>query len=173
MVSRNYHLRSRPIGTALVMRCICSTNTILFQLAQSKKTSEDLCSNFAFANDVGRLVINEQHSETAGATPHVHIARLHVLKSVVGNWSYLVVVSIVAFVITPFVVRHLGNAAYGIWALVLQLTGYMGVVDVGLRSALVRFVSRFQAQGDQESLDRLLNSTFTVYAMIVPACFLV
>ena len=150
------------------MRCICSTNTILFQLAQSKKTAEDLCSNFGFANDVGRLVINEQHSETAGATPHIHIARLHVLKSVVGNWSYLVVVSIFAFVITPFVVRHLGNTAYGIWALVLQLTGYMGVVDVGLRSALVRFVSSAHTRKDQDGLNRLLSNTIMIYGVAAP-----
>jgi O-antigen/teichoic acid export membrane protein len=95
-----------------------------------------------------------------------------IAKGVVSNWSSLTLNVVVAFWMTPFVVHHLGDSSYGIWALVLQLTGYMGVVDVGLRSALVRFVSRFQAQGDQESLDRLLNTTFTVYAMMVPACFL-
>jgi O-antigen/teichoic acid export membrane protein len=101
------------------------------------------------------------------------ISRSLIAKSVVSSWSSLTLNVLVAFWMTPFVVHHLGDSSYGIWALVLQLTGYMGVVDVGLRSALVRFVSRFQAQGDQESLDRLLNSTFTVYAMMVPACFLV
>jgi len=101
------------------------------------------------------------------------ISRSLIAKGVVSNWSSLTLNVLVAFWMTPFVVHHLGDTSYGIWALVLQLTGYMGVVDVGLRSALVRFVARFQAQGDQESLDRLLNSTFTVYAMIVPACFLV
>ena len=36
---------------------------------------------------------------------------------------------IVGFLLAPFVVHHLGNTGYGIWALVLQLTGYLGVVD--------------------------------------------
>jgi O-antigen/teichoic acid export membrane protein len=101
------------------------------------------------------------------------ISRTLIARSVVSNWSYLSLNVMVAFWMTPFVVRHLGDSWFGIWALVLQLTGYMGVVDVGLRSALVRFVSRFQAQGDHEALNRLLNTTVTVYALIAPLCFIV
>jgi O-antigen/teichoic acid export membrane protein len=112
--------------------------------------------------------------EPKAAKPgRTEISRSFIAKSVVSNWSSLTLNVLVAFWMTPFVVHHLGDTSYGIWALVLQLTGYMGVVDVGLRSALVRFVSRFQAQGDQEALDRLLNSTFTVYAMMAPLCFVV
>ncbi len=100
------------------------------------------------------------------------ISRTLIAKSVVSNWSYLSLNVLVAFWMTPFVVHHLGDSSYGIWALVLQLTGYLGVVDVGLRSALVRFVARFQALGDDEGLNRLLNSTITLYVLIVPVCFL-
>jgi O-antigen/teichoic acid export membrane protein len=101
------------------------------------------------------------------------ISRTLIARSVVSNWSYLSLNVMVAFWMTPFVVRHLGDSWFGIWALVLQLTGYMGVVDVGLRSALVRFVSRFQAQGDHEALNRLLNTTITLYAMMAPICLMV
>jgi O-antigen/teichoic acid export membrane protein len=91
---------------------------------------------------------------------------------VLSNWSYLFVSAIVAFLLTPFVVRHLGDAAYGIWALVLQLTGYMGIVDVGLRSALVRFVSSTHAKKDLDGLNRLLSSTILIYAVMVPLSLL-
>ncbi len=101
------------------------------------------------------------------------ISGAFIAKSVVSNWSYLILGVLVAFRMTPFVLRHLGDTSYGIWALVLQLTGHMGVVDVGLRSALIRFVSRFKAQGDDEALNRLLNSTITFYALMAPICFLV
>lgn len=101
------------------------------------------------------------------------VSRTLIAKGVLGNWSYLTLNVLVAFWLTPFVVRHLGDASYGLWALVLQLTGYMGVVDVGLRSALVRFVSRFHARGDDEALNRLMNSTFTLYVLMVPVCLAV
>jgi O-antigen/teichoic acid export membrane protein len=106
----------------------------------------------------------------AGQSKSGRISPTRIAKGVLGNWSYLALNVLVAFWMTPFVVRHLGDASYGLWALVLQLTGYMGVIDVGLRSALVRFVSRFNARGDDEGLNRLMNSTFTLYLLMVPVC---
>lgn len=100
----------------------------------------------------------------------VKISRRHIAKSVLSNWSGLTVNVLVAFWMIPFVVHHLGDAAYGIWALVLQLTGYLGIVDTGLRSAIVRFVARFHAQKDDGGLNQLLNSIITVYAMFAPLC---
>src|SRR5271155_6016002 len=94
----------------------------------------------------------------APAAP-IKFSRLHIAKSVLSNWSGLTVNVLVAFWMLPFVVHRLGDTAYGIWALVLQLTGYLGVVDSGLRSALVRYISRFHAQKDETGLNRLLSST--------------
>lgn len=94
-------------------------------------------------------------------------------RSVLSNWSFLFLNVLIAFWMTPFVIRHLGDSAYGIWALVLQLTGYMGVVDVGLRSAIVRFVSRFHAQSDHQAAVRLINTTLTLYAGMAPLCILI
>jgi O-antigen/teichoic acid export membrane protein len=102
-----------------------------------------------------------------------HVSRGHILRSVLSNWSYLIVNAIVAFLMTPFIVRHLGDSAYGVWALVLQLTGYMGVVDVGLRSALVRFVSSAHTTNDQDGLNRLLSSTIMIYGVMAPLSLIV
>src|SRR5271155_640844 len=107
----------------------------------------------------------------APAAP-IKFSRLHIAKSVLSNWSGLTVNVLVAFWMLPFVVHHLGDNAYGIWALVLQLTGYLGVVDSGLRSALVRYISLLHAQKDETGLNRLLSSTITLYTLIAPLCIL-
>jgi O-antigen/teichoic acid export membrane protein len=93
-----------------------------------------------------------------------------IARSVLSNWFGLAVNLVISFFLAPFVVHRLGNTAYGIWALMLQLTGYMGVVDVGLRSALVRFVSRLRAQEDHESLNELMSSTLQLYAGFALLC---
>lgn len=113
-------------------------------------------------------------NENAGPPlARTRISRRQVAGSVLSSWSGLAVNVGVAFWMTPFVVRHLGNDAYGIWALVLQLTGYLGIVDVGLRSAIVRFVSKYHAQGDQAGLNRLLNSIIACYVSVAPICLAV
>ncbi len=90
-------------------------------------------------------------------------AKARIPRSLVSNWAGMGANVLVGFLLAPFVVHRLGDNAYGIWALVLQLTGYMGVFTVGMRSALVRFVARFNAENDQSSVNRLLSMTFTVY----------
>ena len=93
-----------------------------------------------------------------------------ITRSVLSNWFGLAANLIISFFMMPFVVHHLGNTFYGIWALMLQLTGYMGVVDVGLRSALVRFVSRLRAQNDQDGLNELISSTLRLYVGFALLC---
>jgi O-antigen/teichoic acid export membrane protein len=86
-----------------------------------------------------------------------------IFSSILSNWFGLGANVLVAFLITPFVIRHLGNTSYGIWALILQCTGYMGVIDVGVRSALVRFVARFHAEGKLEDVNEFLSTALLVY----------
>ena len=68
--------------------------------------------------------------------------------NVLMNWAAMAVNMVVPFFLTPFVVRHLGPAGYGVWILVVSTVSYLALLDLGLRSAVVRFVSKAQARGD-------------------------
>src|SRR6267142_386812 len=50
--------------------------------------------------------------------------------SVFLNWIALAISVVVAFFLSPFVVHHLGNVAYGVWTLVISMTAYMGLLIV-------------------------------------------
>jgi len=77
-------------------------------------------------------------------------------SGVIWNWIALASSFAVSFFLSPFIVHRLGTVLYGVWALVAGLTSYMSLMDLGLRGAIVRFVSRSHAQGDHE------NSSLTV-----------
>jgi len=68
--------------------------------------------------------------------------------NVIFNWISLAVVTLTGFFLAPFVVHRLGNVAYGVWVLVASLNSYMGLLDLGMRGAVTRFVSKGYAQGD-------------------------
>lgn len=89
-----------------------------------------------------------------------------VLKNIFSNWVGLGLNLAVGFFMAPYTVHKLGETQYGIWALVLQLTGYMGVFDVGLRSALVRFISRARTLADEDELNSVLSSTMLFNCML-------
>jgi O-antigen/teichoic acid export membrane protein len=95
------------------------------------------------------------------------------LKNVASSWGGLAVNIAVGFFLSPFILHHLGDEAFGLWVLIFSLTGYYGIFDFGIRSSLVRYVSKFQATGDKDELTRLINTSLFTYtcvglALVVP-----
>jgi O-antigen/teichoic acid export membrane protein len=75
-----------------------------------------------------------------------------IASNILSNWFALGVTSMVGFFLAPFVVHHLGNITYGVWVLITSLVSYMGLLDLGMRGAVTRFVSKGAAQqNDQEA----------------------
>lgn len=76
------------------------------------------------------------------------IPKKRIALNVTLNWIAMVVGMLVPFFLTPIVIRSLGNIAYGIWILSVATVGYLGLLDLGLRSAVIRYVSKAEAQGN-------------------------
>jgi O-antigen/teichoic acid export membrane protein len=73
-----------------------------------------------------------------------------IAQNILSNWAALAISTLVGFFLAPFIVRCLGNVAYGVWILVVSLTAYMNLLDLGLRGAVTRFVSKGRAQGNHD-----------------------
>jgi O-antigen/teichoic acid export membrane protein len=75
-----------------------------------------------------------------------------IAQNVLSNWLALVITTAVGFFLSPFVVHRLGNLTYGVWVIIMSLVSYMNLLDLGLRGAVTRFVSKGTAQkNDRES----------------------
>src|SRR5436189_5089174 len=81
-------------------------------------------------------------------------------RSVVLNWIALVANVGVAFFLSPFIVHRLGNVAYGIWTLVNSMIAYMGLLDLGMRGAVTRFVSKHHARNEHSESSRAVSAAF-------------
>jgi O-antigen/teichoic acid export membrane protein len=88
------------------------------------------------------------------------------LLNVASSWGGLATSIAVGFFLSPFILHHLGDDAFGLWILIYSFTGYYGIFDFGIRSSLVRYVSKFQATGDKEELARLVNTNLFTYSCI-------
>jgi O-antigen/teichoic acid export membrane protein len=95
------------------------------------------------------------------------------LKNVGWNWLGAAVNLIVGFFISPFILHRLGDEAFGIWVLIFSLTGYYGVFDFGIRSSIVKYVAEFQATGDRERLNKIINTAFLTYSGVAIVLFAV
>ena len=81
-----------------------------------------------------------------------------IARSALFNWASYGVTFVVAFFLSPYVVHHLGNIPYGVWTLVGSLVSYMGLLDLGLRGAVTRYVARFRTQGEHSEASRSVSA---------------
>ena len=87
----------------------------------------------------------------------------HILRSVATSWLAVLVNAVVAFFLTPYLLHHIGDVEFGLYTLVTTVTGYYGLFDLGVRSAVLRFMSRALALNDHEEVNRVLASAFYFY----------
>jgi O-antigen/teichoic acid export membrane protein len=88
------------------------------------------------------------------------------IRNVVANWLGLAVNMAVAVFMAPFLVHQLGDAMYGLWILLLSVTGYMGLLDAGLKVSVVKHVSRYHAASDTGSVSRVISTAFSIYGWL-------
>ncbi len=60
--------------------------------------------------------------------------------------------------LTPIMVHHLGAVDYGVWVLASSILDYYGLLDLGMRSAMFRYVSLFRGGSQREEVDRTFSS---------------
>jgi O-antigen/teichoic acid export membrane protein len=89
-----------------------------------------------------------------------------ILKNVGSSWSALAVNVLVGIFLWPFILHHLGDSAAGIWVLIFSVTGYYGLFDLGIRSSIIRYVSKYNATGDRENLTRFVNTSLFSYTCV-------
>jgi O-antigen/teichoic acid export membrane protein len=94
------------------------------------------------------------------------INKRQIIKNVGSGWFALGVDVVVGILLYPFILHKLGDTASGIWALIFTITGYYGLFDLGIRSSVVRYVSKFTAVDDIEDLARLINTSLFSYGCI-------
>lgn len=88
------------------------------------------------------------------------------IRNIFSNWFNVAVGVVVGFLLSPFLVHRLGDAGYGLWVLVLSVTGYMGVLDTGLRVSIVKHTAEHNARNDAEGLNRVLFTGLTLYGSL-------
>jgi len=96
-----------------------------------------------------------------------------ILKNVGSSWSALAVNVMVGIFLSPFILHHLGDAAFGIWVLIFSVTGYYGLFDLGIRSSVIRYVSKYTATNDRQKLTQFVNTALFSYTCIGAASMVI
>ena len=94
------------------------------------------------------------------------LEKQQIIKNVGSSWFALAVNIVVGVFLSPFILHRLGDAAFGIWVLIFSLTGYYGVFDFGIRSSIIRYVSKYTATKDIDEVSGLINTAMLTYSCV-------
>lgn len=92
-----------------------------------------------------------------------------IIRNVTSNWAGVIVNILLAFVMAPLTVRSLGNVQYGIWTLLMQLTGYLWLFDFGVRESVVKYVAQYHAADDRDGVTTTVRTAVSLYSVVTAA----
>ena len=92
-------------------------------------------------------------------------SRRRFVVNVIWNWGAVAINVVTAFFLSRYVIRKLGDENYGLWALTVSLAEYYWIMDLGFRSATIKFSAQYHAIGESQKINEILNT-----ALFYSAC---
>lgn len=86
-----------------------------------------------------------------------------VVRNVVANYTGTIIILVVAFFLTPFLVSRLGHDLFGLWALIGGVMAYGSMLDLGMDSAVVKYVGEHTDLEDVPCIERVVHTSLAVY----------
>ena len=74
--------------------------------------------------------------------------------------------SIIPLFYTPIMLGILGQEEYGLYSLSTSVTGYLTLLNLGMGSAIVRYVAKYRAENNIDGIRRLIGLFITMYSCL-------
>ncbi len=84
-------------------------------------------------------------------------------KNAIANISGMFIQIMIAFILSPFLVHTLGDIKYGIWTIAVAFTGYMNLLDLGISSAVNKYVSQFSSIKDDKNVSSIVSTSLALF----------
>jgi len=94
-----------------------------------------------------------------------------IVRGICVNYVHLFVAFLSVFILTPIIIRYLGQTAYGLWAILYSIVGYFALFDFGLNTAVAKYTAEYRARDQRDRLSKLVSTTFAVFIGI--SCLIV
>lgn len=88
------------------------------------------------------------------------------LRNSLAIWGAYAVSAASGFFLSPFIVHHLGNTRYAILVLIGSIVGYLGLLDLGVRGAIARFIASHHAREDHTGASETVAAAFRLFTWL-------
>ncbi len=99
-------------------------------------------------------------------------SRSQIKKGAIISYIAIILNIIAGLLYTPWMVREIGQANYGLYALATSFISLF-VLDFGISASLTRFLAKYRAEKDMSSMSRILGATYRIYYLIAAIILIV
>lgn len=85
---------------------------------------------------------------------------------VIMSLLFMVFEVLSTLLLTPFIIKSLGQAEYGVYKLSAVLTAYLMLLDLGVGNAVIRYVSRYRLENKNIENRKFIGITIIFYLVI-------
>lgn len=64
----------------------------------------------------------------------------------------------ITFIMTPIYLRVMGSHDYGIWEILAAVIGYMGILDIGIKPTVGRYIAMHHAREDSQAVKQVFST---------------
>jgi O-antigen/teichoic acid export membrane protein len=89
-----------------------------------------------------------------------------IARNAIANWVLFVVAALVGFFLSPFLVSHLGSTQYGLWVFLGGITLYLGLLDIGIRQAVNRYIAHHRAVGEHDQCSLIVSTAIKLFLLL-------
>ncbi|MDD2970586.1 MAG: lipopolysaccharide biosynthesis protein [Lachnospiraceae bacterium] len=82
------------------------------------------------------------------------------------SYVNLLLGSVLPFLYTPLMLKMLGQLEYGLYSLSTSIVAYLSLLNFGLGSTIVRYVTQYRIQGEKEKEEFNIGSFLYLYAIL-------
>lgn len=84
-------------------------------------------------------------------------------QGVILSYVLMIFEVLSTLLITPFLIRTLGQAEYGVYKLSASITAYLLLLDLGVGNAIIRYISKFRVNKDTASEKKFFGVAMIFY----------
>jgi len=88
------------------------------------------------------------------------------IKNILSNYAGVLIPSAILLFLTPFMIKKLGPTSYGIWIVATALKSYFQIMELGIRTSVIKFTSEYHAREEKKKIEELFSTSFFVFLIL-------
>lgn len=92
---------------------------------------------------------------------------------VIITYITLVIGNLIPLIYTPIMLNIMGQSEYGLYSLSNSVVGYMSLFSLGLGGTIVKYITNYISNNDQEGEERVIGLFVKIYTIIALLCLMV